>query len=61
MLLRVELDFVAAVLGEHVDHVHRVELRALENEPAVLRVNLTRGIEPTKSGVQGSSVILIKA
>ena len=61
MLLRIELDLVAAFLGQHVDHVHRVELRALEDEPAVLGVNLTRGIEPAKTGVQGSSVPLIKA
>ena len=61
MLLRIQLDFVASILGQDVDHVHRVEPRALEDEPAVLRVNLAWGIEPAKSGIQGSPVTVIKA
>jgi hypothetical protein len=61
MLLRIEVNLVAAILREDVDDVDGVELGSLEDEPAVLRVNLTRGIEPAKSGVQGSSVALVKA
>jgi hypothetical protein len=61
MLLRIELNLVAAILREDIDDIDGVELGSLEDEPAVLGVDLARGVEPAKSSVQGSSVALVKA
>jgi hypothetical protein len=61
MLLRIEVNLVAAILREDIDDIDGVELGSLEDEPAVLGVDLARGVEPAKSGVQGSSVTLVKA
>ena len=51
MLLRVELDFVATILRQDIDHLHRVEPRTLQHEPPIFRVHLARGVEPAKSVV----------
>jgi hypothetical protein len=61
MLLRIEVNLVAAIFREDIDDVDGVELGSLEDKPAVFGVDLTRRVEPAKSGVQGSSVTLVKA
>jgi hypothetical protein len=60
MLLWVELNLVTPIPRQDIEDVHRVEFRALQNEAIVLGINLARGIEPAKTGVQCSTITIVQ-
>ena len=60
MLLGVVLHLVAAVEGEGVDHPHRVEVGALEDEAVVLLVLLAVARDVLELLVDGALIPLVQ-
>ena len=61
MLLRVVLDLVAPLLGEHVDDVDGVEGGPLQDEAPVVRVQLAGQVDVLVVLVDGLHVALVQA